>query len=188
MSAVFLINLFLISFLFQSTLMQYASFGGVRPDLILLLACLGGLFFGRQRGLTLGALAGLIQDCLSGGIFGLNTLSKSLIGFATGVLQRHVGFHHRLLQALLVALLTAFDALLTFGVARLFQGGELSLLRLTGALVAYQIVYNGFVAIPYFAVLSRLARRFLPTKGFTDLPAAPPGLRRLLQRKTYGRP
>jgi len=108
-----------------------------------------------------------------------------LIGFATGVLQRHVGFHYRLLQALLVALLTVFDALLTFGVARLFHGGESSLLRPTGALVAYQIVYNGLVAVPYFAVLSRVARRYLPTRGFTDLPAAPPGLRRLLQRKTY---
>ncbi len=168
--------------------MQYATFGGVRPDLILLLVCLVGLFFGRQRGLMLGALAGLIQDCLSGGVFGLNTLSKSLIGFATGVLQRHVGLHYRLLQALLVALLTAFDGLLTFGVARLFHGVESSLLRPAGALVAYQIVYNGLVAVPYFAVLSRVARRYLPTREFTDLPASPPGLRRLLQRKAYRRP
>lgn len=181
MSIVFLLNLFLLSFLLQSTLMQYATVAGVRPDLVLLLACLGGLFFGRRNGLLLGALAGLLQDCLSGALFGLNTLSKALVGFATGVLQQHVGMHHRLLQMVLVALLTLFDGILTLGLVTFFYGSGPSL-RYMVVLITFQAIYNGLAAAPYFALLGRVARRYLPPGGFTDLPAAPPGLRQLLQR------
>ncbi|MFQ6672239.1 MAG: rod shape-determining protein MreD [Candidatus Tectimicrobiota bacterium] len=184
MTVVFLLNLFLISFLLQSTLLHYTAVRGVRPDLILLLACLVGLFFGRQRGLVLGALAGLLQDCLSGGLFGLNTLSKALVGFTTGVLQHHVGLHHRLLQALVVALLSAFDGLLTISLVKLFHGSG-PLVQPTVVLLLYQTVYNGLVAIPYFAVLSRVAWRYLPSGGFAELPAGSPGLRHLLKRTSY---
>ncbi len=184
MSAIFILNLFIVSFLFQSTLAPYATVASVRPDLILLLACVAGLFFGRRRGLLLGALAGFLQDSLSGGLFGLNILSKALVGLAAGALQRNVGLHHRLLQALLVAVLTAFDGLVTIVLVRLFYGGE-SLVLPTVVLLVYQTLYNGLLAVPYFAVLSRVARRYLPSGGFADIPAAPSGLRQLLQRTRY---
>ena len=184
MSVVFILNLFILSFLLQSTLLKYATVAGVRPDLIILLACLAGLFFGRRPGLLLGALAGLIQDCLSGTPFGLNTLSKALVGFAAGVLQQHAGMHHRLLQMAMVALLTLFDATLTLGLVTFYHGGGPSL-RPIAALIASQALFNALVAAPYFAALTRVARRYLPSGGFTDLPAAPPGLRQLLQRSTY---
>ena len=55
----------------------------------------------------------------------------------------------------------------------------------TVVLLVYQTLYNGLLAVPYFAVLSRVARRYLPSGGFADIPAAPSGLRQLLQRTRY---
>jgi rod shape-determining protein MreD len=179
-SVVFLLNLFLFSFLFQSTLAPYVTISSVRPDLILLLACVGGLFYGRQRGLLLGALAGFLQDGLSGGLFGLNILTKALVGFSTGALRRHVGLHHRTLQALLVALLTAFDGLLTLVLVRFFYGGE-GLVMPTVVLMVYQTLYNGLLAVPYFAVMIRVAHRYLPSGGFPYASAGPSGLRQSLK-------
>lgn len=181
MYAVFLLNLFLLSFLLQSTLLERLVVAGVKPDLILLLACLLGLFFGRHKGLMLGGLAGLIQDCLSGSLFGLNALCKALVGFAGGVLQRHIGVHNRSLQMLVVALLTAFDGLLTLGLVSLFRDSGPPL-RPTVQLLALQMVYNGLLAAPYFALLTRAARRYLPAIGYVELPAASSGVRSWLQR------
>lgn len=184
MHVVFVLNIFLLSFLFQSTLSQYITVGGVRPDLILLLACLSGLFYGRHRGLVLGALAGALQDCLSGGLFGLNTLSKSLVGFATGVLQQHVGVHHRLAQMVVVGLMTALDGLLTLSLVSMYRERALLVSHVL-LILSYQMAYNALLAAPYFALLSRLARRYLPAGGYADLPAASSGLRGWLNRTSF---
>lgn len=184
MYAVFLINLFILSFLLQSTLLHNLTVAGVRPDLILLLACLVGLFFGRHKGLLLGGLTGLIQDCLSGGLFGLNILCKGLVGFIAGVLQHHIGVQHRLLQMLVVALLTALDGFLALGLVSLYRDSLIPVQAMT-KLVAAQMLYNGLVAAPYFAVLTRIARRYTPPGGYADLPAASSGLRSWFRRDSY---
>lgn len=181
MYAVFLLNLFLLSFLLQSTLLERLAVAGVKPDLILLLACLLGLFFGRHKGLMLGGLAGLIQDALSGSLFGLNALCKALVGFIGGTLQRHIGVQHRALQMLVVALLTAFDGLLTLVLVSLYRESGPPF-RPTVQILAIQMAYNGLLAAPYFALLTRAARRYLPAVGYVDLPAASSGIRSWLQR------
>ncbi len=184
MNAVFLLNLFLLSFLLQSTLVQYFTVAGVQPDLVLLLACLVGLFFGRHRGLLLGGLAGLIQDALSGSLLGLNALCKALVGFTSGVLQQNIGVHHRFLQMAVVGVMTAFDGLLTVGLVSLFRDTGLPI-RPWVSLLALQVAYNSLVAAPYFALLIRVARRYLPTSVYANMTAASVGARTWLQRGSF---
>jgi hypothetical protein len=85
---------------------------------------------------------------------------------------------------LVVALLTAFDGLLTLGLVSLYRDSG-PLLAPTVKILALQMVYNGLFAAPYFALLTRAARRYLPPGGYTDLPTASAGLRNWLQRTSY---
>ncbi len=78
----FLTQSILILFLFctQTTLLAPFAVAGITPDLALIFVVYCGFHFQGNGGVAMGFAVGLLQDCLSGGILGVNTLSKSLIG------------------------------------------------------------------------------------------------------------
>ena len=70
----------------QSTLAAMTVGGGVGVNLVLVTVVYVGLAFGPAMGLATGAIGGLVQDALSGGIIGVGGFAKTLIGFLVGVL------------------------------------------------------------------------------------------------------
>ena len=78
---------FILLFSLQTSLMSYFSVGGVTLDLALILAVYCGVLLKGDRGIWVGFAIGLIQDCLSGSLLGVNTLSKSIIGFTFSTLK-----------------------------------------------------------------------------------------------------
>lgn len=98
----------------QPTVVQYVSLGGSRSDLCLIMALYMGLF--RAQGGNYGVIVGLLQDLSGGGILGLNTLSKGLLGLLGEVIQRQL-------------LILSYPALmLLFFLATLFEGALFLLL------------------------------------------------------------
>ena len=71
----------------QTTLLDIFSLGGVTPDLALIFAIYCGVHFQRNGGIGAGIIIGFVQDCLSGGLLGINTLSKGLAGLFFSVLK-----------------------------------------------------------------------------------------------------
>jgi rod shape-determining protein MreD len=59
----------------------------VRPDALLLLAVLGGLVGGSERGAIIGFIAGVCADLMLQTPFGLSALVLTLLGFGVGSLQ-----------------------------------------------------------------------------------------------------
>ncbi len=57
-------------------------------DLFLVVAVGFGLVRGRMTGLAAGTFGGLVQDAFSGGILGLNGLSKTTVAYLAGVVSR----------------------------------------------------------------------------------------------------
>ena len=74
-------------FLVQTTLLEIFSLGGVTPDLALIFVVYCGVHFQRNGGIGAGVIIGFVQDCLSGGLLGINTLSKGLAGLFFSVLK-----------------------------------------------------------------------------------------------------
>ena len=70
----------------QATLSGMSMAGGTRVNLVLVAVVYVALAFGAVTGLLAGTAGGLAQDALAGGIVGIGGLSKTLIGFAVGVL------------------------------------------------------------------------------------------------------
>ncbi|MFC1564076.1 rod shape-determining protein MreD [candidate division KSB1 bacterium] len=84
---------FIVLTLIQITVLQYISINvtqdiSVKPDLVLLMLFFFGLRFSQIHSTITGFAAGLLMDILSGGIIGLNALTKTLSGFMTGYLPR----------------------------------------------------------------------------------------------------
>ena len=83
---IFFIYLVLI-FSLQTTLLDLFSIGGITPDLALILTVYCATLLRGNGGIAMGFGLGFVQDCLSGGVLGINTLSKSLIGFTFSTLK-----------------------------------------------------------------------------------------------------
>ncbi len=75
---------------FQVTLLDSMSIAGIRPDLCLIAACVGGFWFGPVFGLILGLTVGFGQDLFSGGELWLNLLVKGAVGLLSGFLSKNL--------------------------------------------------------------------------------------------------
>ncbi|HPK72094.1 MAG TPA: rod shape-determining protein MreD [Vicinamibacterales bacterium] len=76
------------AFLLAAVLLQgvlSGAAGGAFVDLVLVAVVAVGLRHGRVAGLASGAITGLLQDALGGGILGLSGLGKSVAGYLAGV-------------------------------------------------------------------------------------------------------
>lgn len=74
----------------QSTVLDYASIGGIRPDLCLIAAFLVGFLVGESAGGLTGMALGFLQDLFSAGQLWINLLIKSIVGLLGGVFGRHL--------------------------------------------------------------------------------------------------
>ncbi len=78
---------FILLFSLQTSLMSHFSVGGMTLDLALILTVYCGVLLKGDRGIWVGFAIGFVQDCLSGSLLGVNTLSKSVIGFTFSTLK-----------------------------------------------------------------------------------------------------
>jgi rod shape-determining protein MreD len=80
----------------------------IKPDLFLVMVVAYTLVGGIKSGTIAGFALGLVEDLLSGGFIGVNTMTKSLLGFSIGLLEKHI-FHD---QVFIPSLLTFISTIL----------------------------------------------------------------------------
>lgn len=98
MKAIGVWSVFILSLLaLQSTLAPLFVIYGAKADLLLLFVVSAALIGGRNFGVGMGFCCGLLQDLAAGGFFGLNLLSKLLIGYGLGMTEGKVFKDNRLL-------------------------------------------------------------------------------------------
>jgi rod shape-determining protein MreD len=64
--------------------------GGLVPDLVLVFVICHALLNGPEKGFLFGAVAGLFLDLLSGGLIGLEMLTKTGAGYLAGFLEKNI--------------------------------------------------------------------------------------------------
>ncbi|MFQ5673451.1 MAG: rod shape-determining protein MreD [Nitrospinales bacterium] len=153
--SLFLILLFAV----QTTWLGLFSVAGVTPDLALIFALYCGIYFQGNTGVALAGATGFLQDCLSGGLLGVNMLSKSLIGLFISNLKDQLLLENIPTVCLLLALAAFFDGLVYYAVsAILLKGGMPEGFFLTSLPVF--AVYNAVAGPLLFLVLNRIKKRF----------------------------
>ena len=71
-------------FLLQTTLFQGLAFGGIVPNLLIVLTSAFGFMRGEKEGLIIGFICGLLCDICYGDIVGTQALIMMYIGFLNG--------------------------------------------------------------------------------------------------------
>jgi rod shape-determining protein MreD len=145
----------------QSSVVPSWSIGGVTPDLPLILTALIALRRGPETGCMVGFASGLFQDAASGGLLGVQALSRALAGFAMGLLPGRLWVSHPLVQIPGLMIVTIAEGLVRFGLLQLFHYparlGELFV-----HVILPQALYNGFVGaacVLAFEAVQTLRRR-----------------------------
>ena len=75
-----------VALMLQTTLAGMSMTGGTRVNLVLVAVVYLALSYGAVTGLVAGTVGGLAQDAIAGGVVGIGSLSKTVVGFLVGVL------------------------------------------------------------------------------------------------------
>ncbi len=75
-------------FLLQTTLFKGLAFGGIVPDLMIILTASLGFMRGKKTGLLIGFFCGFLADIFFGSVLGLNAMIYMYIGYANGKFSR----------------------------------------------------------------------------------------------------
>jgi rod shape-determining protein MreD len=117
----------------------------VAPDIPLIVVVLLALRRGPEFGCGAGFVAGLLQDAATGGLLGVQALTKAVVGFAVGALGGRLRVSQPLVQVPGLVVLSIVEGIARFGLLQLFHFpapfGELMTY-----VVLPQAVYNGFLA------------------------------------------
>lgn len=152
-----------VSVSLQSTLIPVLSVGGVRPDFVLVVVISAALTGGRETGVMCGTIGGILQDLLSVGPFGINTLSKMLLGLLIGLYERKVNQGNLLLPMVAVIAGTFGSTVLSliFLASYGYAGTIPTLLMQLIPTTAYHVL----LAAPVHAVTLWLKRRYATNLG-----------------------
>ena len=86
------IILILLFYLIQVTFGNAIGIGGITPNLLIILPVLFGFFKGRNEGMLVGFLSGVMYDLFFSSLFGFSALVFIYIGYLAGIFyRRYVG-------------------------------------------------------------------------------------------------
>lgn len=151
---------FILLFSLQTSLLSYLSVGGVTVDLALILTVYCGVLLKGDRGIWMGFSIGLIQDCLSGSLLGVNTLSKSIIGFTFSRLKDKLMVEGFIPISVILLAASFFDGLVYYLVLVTLLEAQIPFSFLFNTLPVYAMV-NALVGPILFFFLNWSAKRIL---------------------------
>lgn len=88
MRKVLVVIMILLCFILQSTVFRSLAFGGIIPNLMMILTSAFGFMRGEKEGLVIGFFCGLLSDIFFGDILGFYALIYMYIGFVNGKFTR----------------------------------------------------------------------------------------------------
>ena len=137
----------------QTSLSGLTMTGASTVNLVVVAVVYVALVFGPMTGLMAGTAGGLAQDALAGGIVGIGSLSKTIVGFLAGLLGAHFIVAQPLPRFVMFVSASVVHEICYQGLSALV---EVRPLRLAYGPVLTQAAINGIVGLTAFFVVERL--------------------------------
>lgn len=143
----------------QTTLVDYISINGIKPNLLLVFVVSAAILRGNVEGAAIGFSTGLILDMLFGRVLGFFALLGFYLGIVIGSVNKRV-YRENYLVAIV---LTFVSSVIYEGLVYLlnaFMKGNVELLVPLVKAILIEAAYNSGIAIIIFALVIRLNRKF----------------------------
>jgi len=136
----------LCGFVLQTTLFQTLSFGGISPNILIIITVSYGFMHGKKCGMVVGFLCGLLMDIFYGSVLGFYALVYLYIGAANGVF--HSIFYQDDVKLPLVLILASdFVYSFTCYVLLYLLRGRFNFIFYLKNIIIPEIVYTIFVTV-----------------------------------------
>ena len=112
--------LFILSLLFQTTIINSLSVQGIRPNLSLSIFVIFALRHSPLKSQSVGFIFGLLEDLTSSSLLGMNAFAKSLMGYMISSLNLSFKFKSFASQTITLLLATILNGLVFLLLRRLF--------------------------------------------------------------------
>ena len=141
-----MILVILFSFILQTTVFQTLSFGGISPNLLIIVTASYGFMFGKKYGMVVGFICGLLMDIFYGSVLGFYALIYLYIGAGNGIFNNI--FYQDDIK-LPLALISASDLIYSFVcyVLLFLLSGRFHFLFYLKDIILPEIVYTIFVTV-----------------------------------------
>lgn len=148
--------LFLLCLSLQMSILQSVWF---KFDILLLLVYCYAMIKGALDGATAGFIVGLMQDSLTGGVFGFHILTRTVVGYYVGYIKEKVFKDSKLYNIVAIGIITLILRTCYF-VLQLIMAQEFSLLLLENVLreAATYCLGNIVLVIPIYILTERVQK------------------------------
>jgi rod shape-determining protein MreD len=126
--------------------------GTIAVNLVLVAVVYLALAYGAVTGLLAGTIGGLAQDALAGGVIGIGGLTKTIVGFAVGVLGAQFNLSTTVPRLVMFVAATFVHEVMFEGLHALVGGRGFSV-QYSPALI--QALVNGLVGVTAFLIVER---------------------------------
>ena len=136
----------------QTALSGLHAGGAVAVNLVLVAVVYLALSYGAVTGVLAGMIGGLAQDTLAGGIVGIGGMTKTLIGFAAGVLGAQFNLSTAVPRLVMFVVSTFVHQLVFEGLQALIGGRHFSP-QWSATLI--QALWNGLIGVSAFLIVEQ---------------------------------
>lgn len=148
MSSILLIITGLAVLVIQTSILGYFNLRGVTPNMVLLIVVYYALSKTPAKSQFYGFCFGILEDCLSGSILGMNAVSKTIIGFFGGYIRRQILISNIFIQAAIIFFASIIDGHLIYLYMNVFGDKTPYLIRLK-TIIAPETALNTVIG-PFF--------------------------------------
>ncbi|OCL25271.1 rod shape-determining protein MreD [Orenia metallireducens] len=155
-----------MAFVLQSAIIPCSLFYNIIPDLLLIIITLLAIYRGKTVGGALGFFTGLLQDWFSGGLFGINAISKAIVGYLFGFLKDHIYPQNIIVPPVGVAIATIINQLLIISFTD-YLLTELSIEVVLRSVIIPLVIYNSILSVILNILIYKI-NNYLARRKFID--------------------
>ncbi len=145
-----------VCFLLQCTFFKNISLGGIGPNLLIILTSAFGFMKGKDEGMFVGFLSGIMIDILYGnGIVGLYTLIYTYIGYTNGMFHRIFYPEDVRFPIILITISDLVYCFLSYILTFLLRN-RLEVGFYMSHVIIPEVVYTVFITILFYKLLLKL--------------------------------
>lgn len=147
-----MLAIIIICFLLQSTVFQVIALADVVPNLLLVITVAAGYMRGREEGLLIGLICGLMVDLAYGDVIGICALIYMVIGYLNGILNM---LFYRDVLTVPILLVAVSDFLYNFlyYIFEFLLRGRLNLFFYFRRIMIPELVYTVLVSVVLYIFL-----------------------------------
>ncbi len=159
----------LIIIVLQTTLLEYLTISGVKPNLVIIFIVCSALLNGSLEGAITGIAIGLAIDMVSGKLLGFNSLLGMYTGIAVGSLNKRIYKENVLVVMVAVFLITIiYEWFIYFSYTLFNQERALMMLNPFTSVILPEAVYNSVISVIFYILMLRINRKTFELKSDKD--------------------